>query len=89
MKISGVSNIQNVMKAYSKTKAQSVTKPQQKEDKIEISQVGKDFQMAMNAIKDIPDIRLDKVEEIKAQIQSGNYSVDIEKLAHAIINNKI
>ncbi|KXZ39057.1 anti-sigma-28 factor, FlgM family [Alkalithermobacter thermoalcaliphilus JW-YL-7 = DSM 7308] len=89
MKISGISNIQSVMKAYNKTKMQTINKSYQKEDKIEISDAGKYYQIAMKAIKDIPDVRDEKVEKIKMQIESGNYTVDIENLAKAIINNKI
>lgn len=35
----------------------------------------------------IPDIREARVQEIKQQIQEGNYNIDMEKVAEAIFNN--
>lgn len=36
-----------------------------------------------------PDIRLDKVEELKAQIKNGQYKVDFEGLAEKLINDSL
>ena len=87
MKISGANNVQNVMKAYGTNKTEKLQKITMKEDKIEISQAGKDYAVAMEAFKNLPEVREAKINEIKDRISSGNYSVDSEALAKAIMNN--
>ncbi|SHH20028.1 flagellar biosynthesis anti-sigma factor FlgM [Tepidibacter thalassicus] len=86
MKINNINNIQKVMKAYKTNKTEKINKFSLKEDKIEISQRGKDFQFALEALKNTPDIREDKVNEIKSQIDKGTYKVDNGKLAKAIVD---
>jgi len=42
-----------------------------KKDVVSISNQAKDFQTAMKALKEIPDIRKDKVEELARKIESA------------------
>lgn len=75
MRINNVNNVQNVMKAYGNT----VAKVEKKQpsglvpDKIEISSEAKEVQAAMSALKQLPEIREEKVAAIKKQIQEGTY----------------
>lgn len=85
MKINGVSNIHKVMKAYKTNKVQNVNKVSLKEDKIEISQAGKDYQFAIEALKNTEDIREDKVNDIKIRIDNGTYTIDKHKLSKSIV----
>lgn len=89
MKINGVNNVQSVMKAYGANKTEKVQKISLKEDKIEISQTGKDFQIAMEAFKNLPEVREEKINELRSQIESGTYTVDKDKLANSIIKGQI
>ncbi|CAH2211877.1 flagellar biosynthesis anti-sigma factor FlgM [Tepidibacter aestuarii] len=89
MKINGVSNIQKIMNAYKTNKTQNVNKVSLKEDKIEISQQGKDYQFAIDALKDVEDIREDKVNDIKIRIENGTYTVDKHKLAKSMIKEDL
>ena len=50
-------------------------------DKVEISQFGKDFQIAKQAVAAAPDVREDKVAEMKDKVASGSYEVSAEDLA--------
>lgn len=50
-------------------------------DKCEISQFGKDYQIAKKALGEIPDVREDKVAEIKNAIDEGTYNVSAEDFA--------
>ena len=43
---------------------------------MQISQLGRDYQIAKQAVAEASDIREDKVAELKAKVNSGNYSVD-------------
>jgi len=40
-------------------------------DNVKISEVGKDYAIAQKALKDIPDVRQDRVEEVKAKMEKG------------------
>ncbi len=87
--ISQINQVQKVMKAYGNNKTEKVQKAALKEDQIDISQKGKDFQIAMEAYKNLPEVREEKINELREQINSGTYKVDKEKLAKAMVNNLI
>jgi len=50
-------------------------------DRVEISQLGKDMQVAKAAVKATPNVRASRVEELKAAVANGTYSVSNEDLA--------
>lgn len=52
-----------------------------KTDKIEISDFGQSLAIAKQAVKDAPEVRMDRVAELKAEIASGNYHVSSEEIA--------
>ncbi|MFV0439886.1 MAG: flagellar biosynthesis anti-sigma factor FlgM [Lachnospirales bacterium] len=56
-----------------------------KTDGFSISSTAQDFQTALKVAKNTPDIRQEKVDELKGQIQSGNYSVDTSGIADKIL----
>ncbi len=70
----------NSVKNTSKPKSGSFS------DKLEISQVGKDYQAAKQIVAQTPDIREDKVQEIKQRMEAGNYSVSSEELAKKLVD---
>ena len=45
-------------------------------DEVQISSFGRDFQIAKQAVQEASDIRTDRVAELKAKVNAGNYSVD-------------
>ncbi len=75
------------MKAYGKTppKAKKTEGMKFEEDKIEISTQAKEIQVAMKALKDLPDVREDKVNEIRAQIKDGSYKPSSEDVAEKLL----
>lgn len=77
-KVSQLYNSNNV-KNTAKTKSGSFS------DKLEISQVGKDYQVARQIVAQTPDIREDKVREIKQQIDDGTYQVDSQDVAEKLV----
>ena len=54
-------------------------------DKVSFSNIGKDMQVAKNALKNVPDIREDKVSELSASIANGTYQVSAESFADKLI----
>ena len=54
-------------------------------DKVSFSNIGKDMQVAKNALKDVPDIREDKVQALSASIANGTYQVSPESFADKLV----
>ena len=55
-------------------------------DQIEISQQGKDYQVARKAVAAASDVRMDRVNQIKAQMASGTYNVKMEDVADKLVD---
>ncbi len=53
-------------------------------DQVSFSSIGKDMQIAKAALAKVPDVREDKVNELKSQIQSGTYNVSNESFAEKL-----
>ena len=54
-------------------------------DEVQISQTACDYQIAKQAVTEAADIREDKVAELKAKVNSGNYSVDTADFAKKLL----
>lgn len=83
-----IENIQMVASLYDK---KSITKPKKTAeadttDQLEISQAGRDFQIAKKAVKGSEDVREDLVNEIKNRIDNGDYSVSGDDFASKVID---
>ncbi|MDD6340036.1 MAG: flagellar biosynthesis anti-sigma factor FlgM [Butyrivibrio sp.] len=75
-----IASVYSTQRKSGTSKAASV----QNSDKIEISSFGRELQIAKQAVKAAPDVREDKVAEMKAKIASGNYDVSAEDLAEKL-----
>lgn len=91
MKINNSANIQRMMNVYNnqnvKTQKTSSGAKNVKKDELKLSNVAQDFQTVLNAAKDVPEIREEKVNEIKSQVKSGEYKVDAKKIAAKMMSN--
>ena len=56
---------------------------------IALSSKAKEIQKSHEAVKSSPDIRVDKVEEIKAAIAEGRFHIDSHELAEKILKDVI
>ena len=54
-------------------------------DGVEISNIGKEIQVAKQAVANAPDVRAELVEPIKAAVKNGTYAVSAEKFADKLI----
>lgn len=83
MKITG-NQVNSVSQAYlgkvKKVKA-AETEVVQPKDKVEISAEAAAIDAARGIIADMPEVRADKVEELRQKIQDGTYKVDPEDIA--------
>lgn len=55
-------------------------------DAYEISQSAKDYQVAKKAVAEAPDIREDKVTQLKEALASGSYNVSAQEVAEKIVS---
>ena len=81
---SQIQNLYNVSKPAARTEAGSTADFR---DKLNISESGRDLQVAKKAISEAPDIRADKVEALKSAYQSGLYNVSGEEFAEKVMSN--
>lgn len=77
-----------VNQVYNTSKVNSVKKigGSSFSDKLEISRTGNDYTFAKQIIDQIPDIRTEKINDIKSRMESGTYNVSMEEVAEKIIN---
>ncbi len=80
-KIFGIDGKQKAVNKIQKTTAAS------KKDVVSISGQAKDLQVALKALKDVPDIRKDKVDILAEKYGSGTYNVSGRDVADSIIRS--
>ena len=52
---------------------------------VQISSMGRDYQIAKQAVADASDIREDRVAQLKERLDSGNYNVDMNDFANKLL----
>lgn len=57
-----------------------------KKDMLSISGEAKDIQTVYRALKDVPDIRKNRVSEIERKVESGNYNVTGRNVADKMVD---
>ena len=84
MRIEAYTQVQQVYGAKKRAKTQNTVK-NATSDKIQISSIGKDIQIAKNAVAAADDIRSELTAPIKAGIASGSYQVSGESFAEKLM----
>ena len=87
-------NIRNyVNNIQDNTKIDDLAKPGSsqtvKEDKVVLSPKAKEVQEATKLIKELPDIREEKVAKLKEQVDQGTYRIDGKKIAFKMLKESI
>ncbi|MGI6084082.1 MAG: flagellar biosynthesis anti-sigma factor FlgM [Acetivibrionales bacterium] len=89
MKIWG--NIPKVSGIYGSTgkidRPSKVGEASSKKDELSISGTAKDFGIAMRAVRQIPDVRQEKINGIIQKMNSGNYMVKASDVAEKIVTS--
>lgn len=85
MRIEAYTQVQQVYNT-NKTARNENAKKASFTDAVEISSLGKDIQVAKQAVANTPDVREDLAASIKAQIKAGTYSVSGEQLANKLLS---
>ena len=58
-------------------------------DKLSLSGDAKDFQAVMRGLKDVPDIREDKVAEVSKKYDDINYRPDYREVAEGLLSSGV
>lgn len=53
------------------SRVENINRAEGIKDNVKISEVGKDFAIAQKAMRDIPDVRQDKIDEVKTKMENG------------------
>lgn len=73
---------QNKVSQTAKTKG---TAPTSQKDEVILSSQAQEFGQIFQAIKAMPEVRQDKVQEIAGRIAQGDYSVDAREVAEKMV----
>ncbi len=82
--------VENTPPPQEMTKNQQAEKKKEiPEDKVSLSSSAKDMKIASEAVAAAPDVRQEKVYEIKANVDNGTYQVNAEKIADKMVGYNI
>lgn len=90
MKIFNNPNVNKAMQIYNKKSTQSMKNSKGvkgPKDELELSNNAKEYQVALKAFKNLPEVRQDLVDDLKAQINQGKYNVSGSEIADKIIQS--
>lgn len=59
------------------------------EERVSLSDRAKDIQQARQAVSELPEIRTETVQDLKARIDAGTYHVDGEKVAEKMVGESL
>lgn len=86
MRIDAYMQVNQLYQSSKTKKAGASGQTSDKSDKFEISDFGKELSIARQAVSEAPDIREDKVNELKSAIDSGTYDMSMDRLADKLVN---
>lgn len=86
MRIEAYNQIASLYKTNKAAKTQKTYGVGAVRDEVQISQIGRDVQIAKQAVAEASDIREDRVAELKTRVQSGNYNVDSGDFASMLLS---
>ena len=75
MKISNTMRTYEVQRPDKPASSERISRAEERTDMVTLSSKAKDYSTIKKALVNTPDIRADKVQSIKAQIDAGTYNV--------------
>ena len=85
MKITGINNVQGVMRPMETTAKVRTERPRGAVDAYEPTVLAGDFNLARRVILATPDIRVDRVDDVAGRIAAGDYNIAAGDLAARIM----
>ena len=86
MRVDAINQISQIYKPAGTKKVERAGEVKSR-DAYEISQSAKDYQVAKKAVSEAPDVREEKVAQLKEALASGNYNVSAQEIAEKIVSN--
>lgn len=86
MRVDALNQINQIYNAKGKIRTNRVTHAADR-DKVEISSLGKDLQIAKQAVSEAPDVRMEKIADIKSRMEQGTYHVSAEMFADKMLEH--
>jgi flagellar biosynthesis anti-sigma factor FlgM len=83
-RLTGTSPVQRVTPAFDLFAAYGAHAPIPGNDRASLSFQGQEIQRLVQQVREMPDIREDKVKALKEQIQNGTHQVPLEDLSEAM-----
>lgn len=81
MRIDAYMQVNQLYQASKPKSASKSSKSASSNDSLEISNFGKDYQIAKKAAAEVSEVREDKVRDIRERMKAGTYNVSIEDVA--------
>ena len=88
-KIDELRNREKSAPAKSAGRAEAVSSERRSSETVAVSNLAREIGKVKTSVKNTPDIRREKVEELKAKIENGDYKVSGDKIAGKIIEDII
>lgn len=85
MRVEAYNQVASLYKTGKPAKAQRTYGAGAGRDEVQISRVGRDYQIAKQAVAEASDIREDKVADLRNSVRSGNYNVDSGDFASMLL----
>ncbi|WP_054739641.1 flagellar biosynthesis anti-sigma factor FlgM [Cellulosilyticum ruminicola] len=85
MRIDAINKMYETYKTNGIASSSKVNKTSSK-DEVALSNTAKDFRAAYKALANVPDVRQDKVDEIKEQMNNNSYNVKASAVAEKILS---
>jgi len=82
------SNINEIQQILTEQKNKEV-KPESRDTIVNLSQASKELRLANETIASAPDVREDKISEIRDKIESGTYRIDDQAVADKMVGSFI
>lgn len=76
MRIDAYNQVAQIYNLHNAQKMQKAAAKQSVRDQLQISQAGRDYQIAKKAVSEASDVREDKVAKLKSMVDSGAYNVE-------------
>lgn len=85
MRIEAYNQVAQIYKASKMMGTSKTAKAGVGRDEVQISSLGRDYQIAKQAVAEASDIREEKVAALAAKVNSGNYDVSVDSFAEKLL----
>ncbi len=85
MRIVRTEKVQGIYGNQSLKRAETKTGASYGKDSVVFSDFARELQLASKAVREAPEVRADKVDQLRARIESGQYNVSASQIAEKIL----